>query len=822
MNLCDLRYVQSCVATIPSARRESDRVRSLLRSRRLNAALGALVAVGLVCGLVIAGATHGYPAQRENMLSGSAWLASAKVGQLTLLDGTSAEVAAQVQAAPPGDALQVVQQGSAAYAIDQTAGTVRRIDGATFDATAPSSPLPGAHGGLAAFATPGTVYVLDAQHGLLVDTDPETLAPRDKPIPLATQLGDGTAILDSANRLWLIDQTTGDLTWLTGDQRHVVPAVAKPGHSVLTLANGNPVVVDPVAGKASTIDPNTGRVIGTVDLDLRPTDTVQVSGSPHADRVYLVTSRGVLDVCDLGAGTCDQAILLTTAANSLGAAVEAGDRLFVPDYTTGSVWVVDLNSGAIVAQPRVLDPPARFQLINRDGLVFFNDPNSERAGVIRLDGTVVSVAKYDPGNPKAGVHIPGEDGVANIPAAYSSRAGSANRPSADDQPGDQSGAQQPTGVPPVGSPPSSFPTITTSPGAGGNPSGGTQPPITTTTSPPAAALRITLSNGTPTVNQNIALQVTTDSGQPPSQAQWDFGDGQQGTGTSVTHQWAAAQTYQVSVTATMPDGEQASTSVSVVVSTVPKVTLTVSSPTNGTVTGGGISCPGTCAVTVDAGTQITLTAQPDTQHFFKFAGWGGACGGTGDCALTMTADKSVSASFQDMAAGEDCQAYDPNTLAVAPNADGSFRLTDGSRTMDMLDNATDASAALTIAKQTTEQCFIGRDVPSEPSEVMQYWQGGAGHAALSGSSTCTMFNLATLTVVSAGGQFDVTDGSTTLKTFANEPDAVRALRIFQAAQSILVGQPERVGTAECFLGANNQRTPHYEFVFEYFPASNTR
>jgi hypothetical protein len=333
-------------------------------------------------------------------------------------------------------------------------------------------------------------------------------------------------------------------------------------------------------------------------------------------------------------------------------------------------------------------------------------------------------------------------------------------------------------------------------------------------------LRITLSQGSPAVNEDVTLRVGTDSGTTtPARAAWDFGDGQQGSGVAVTHHWAVARTYQVSVHATMPDGRQASTSATVVVSAAAKVTLTVATPANGSVTGGGIDCPGTCSVTVDAGTGITLTAHPDTQHYFTFAGWGGACGGTGDCAVAMTGDTTVSAAFRDMAAAPDCQAYNPGGLAVTPNADGSFQLTDGSRTLDKLDNAADAGNALAVARQFTEQCFVGRDVPSRPDLVMQYWQGGPGHAGP--NSTCTTFDPGTVAVVPAGGLFEVADGGEVLKTFVNEPDAVRALRLYQAAQRQLAGQPEHTVFEECFLGTNSQRTPHYQYVFEFFPGSNS-
>ena len=72
-------------------------------------------------------------------------------------------------------------------------------------------------------------------------------------------------------------------------------------------------------------------------------------------------------------------------------------------------------------------------------------------------------------------------------------------------------------------------------------------------------------------------------------------------------------------------------------------TLTATQPTNGTVTGTGISCGTDCSETYTSGTSVTLTATPATGY--TFSGWGGACSGTGSCVLTMSQARSVAASF---------------------------------------------------------------------------------------------------------------------------------------------------------------------------------
>lgn len=75
-------------------------------------------------------------------------------------------------------------------------------------------------------------------------------------------------------------------------------------------------------------------------------------------------------------------------------------------------------------------------------------------------------------------------------------------------------------------------------------------------------------------------------------------------------------------------------------------TLTVTTAGNGggQVDGGGIGCPGaSCAITVDAGTAIALTASPDATS--RFSGWSGDCAGDGACAVTVSNDMTVDAVF---------------------------------------------------------------------------------------------------------------------------------------------------------------------------------
>jgi hypothetical protein len=74
-------------------------------------------------------------------------------------------------------------------------------------------------------------------------------------------------------------------------------------------------------------------------------------------------------------------------------------------------------------------------------------------------------------------------------------------------------------------------------------------------------------------------------------------------------------------------------------------TLTISKQGNGTVTSNpaGISCGSTCSSSFNSGQSVTLTASAALGS--TFAGWSGACSGTGTCTVSMTEARSVTATF---------------------------------------------------------------------------------------------------------------------------------------------------------------------------------
>ena len=72
-------------------------------------------------------------------------------------------------------------------------------------------------------------------------------------------------------------------------------------------------------------------------------------------------------------------------------------------------------------------------------------------------------------------------------------------------------------------------------------------------------------------------------------------------------------------------------------------TLTVTLSGSGAVSGSGINCGSACSASLASGSSVTLIASVASGS--TFAGWSGDCSGLSACVVTMSADRTVSASF---------------------------------------------------------------------------------------------------------------------------------------------------------------------------------
>lgn len=395
------------------------RARSALRTVRTPAAIGRLTAALIVLTVIaLTGLVgHGNEPARLRHSSGGAWLESPGLGVVSLVDGASREVTATVPVATPGNRIAVSQRGSSAYVTDAGTGAVSLVDGASLDVTRkyafgePGTELRVVHGG-------GAVFVVDAPGRLVTRVDPEKLTV-DAALPMPAVPETSQTVVDDDGRLWVVDSLGRGLVWFD-EQMHgpfdVVPADAR-----LLVVRGEPVVVRLDVARASPVDPTGG--LGTSScLDLRPDDDVQLLGSGTRDEVFAaISTTGQLVVSDLATHRCSRRVAdlaMPGERTDFGPMAQLDQFVFVPNLATGQTAVVDTRTDKVVARLPLTDGGHRVDLVAKDGIVFYNDLDGHKAGVISLDGgswQSTPVDKFDPDTKAPAVPVDEPDGLPSSP-----------------------------------------------------------------------------------------------------------------------------------------------------------------------------------------------------------------------------------------------------------------------------------------------------------------------------------------------------------------------------------------------------------------------
>ncbi|MDQ2836918.1 MAG: right-handed parallel beta-helix repeat-containing protein [Actinomycetota bacterium] len=510
--------------------------------------LAGVIACALAVAVTLLGMGHGYPTVRFALHPGAAWVSSNQTGQLTLIDGPSARATAsssvadtstvigQLKVAPPGSHLTIVQQGANAFAINQAAGSITRIDGARIVPSAGPNlvagvAVAGAADYLSGFVAGDVLYILDERHGLLSVVDSRSLNALGPRLSVAGVTATNTAV--TAGRLWALDSQSGNLVSFSATTKHVSVHVATPGHGLLTIADGQPIVLDTAQNKLTLISASSGRPQQSIDVDLRQGDQIMLSGAPADRSVFLVVaSRGVLIVCGFSKRSCLDPVQLGSTSAHYGAAVTATGHVFVPNYSMGRVTDIDLDTLNPVQASLFDNQTKTFDLFARDGYVFYNDPNGNRAGVIDADGTVHRLAKYVQTKPTGGHN--------SVPASGGQPPKSPSAAIVTTTPSTKPGQPQST---PAWTPPPPVITPQVTPGA----------PPPTTAPPLAFQIELTVSPNSPLVGDSVEFAARI-SGGTPTQWAWTVTSSSGGPveasapTPTLTHIFRSAGTYRVTLT----------------------------------------------------------------------------------------------------------------------------------------------------------------------------------------------------------------------------------------------------------------------------------
>ncbi|MBD7918583.1 PKD domain-containing protein [Cellulomonas sp. Sa3CUA2] len=527
--------------------------RPTLRRPGRRAAVGGGTSLAVAVPLVLAAVTgSGHLAHVLDQRSGGAWVVSAELGLLSLVDGPTEEIAATVTVPGAGHALSVAQSDDGTYLLDGDAGTVARVDPATWQVGAPvalgtpGEPLTVLQNAPGTGGPPHVVHVVDAGARTVTQVDPVTLDVRDE-TALAAQPGPGQAAVADDGALWVVDAGAGNVTRVAASRAGAPSPVktvrrtssATPTAQVL-LVQGRPVLADPATGTLAALD-GTPRATGC--LDTRPTDTVQLLGSRSTREVYAAVA-GALLVAAVDRQDCTRTVPVADPATArFGPLAQSGRYVFVPDLSTGTTTVVDTVDSTTAAFP-LTEPGHRVTLEAKDGLVFYDDLDGEKAGVLTLRGDVwvqAALEKYDPATGEGtNVVVPDEGSGDDAPGAgdQGSDAPQDEQVAPDDAPGrdgrpgagpGRTGGQAPPGRNPV-------------PGRPGGPGGpgapGTPSPGATAGGPQVTALAVAPD---PVVLGRPATFTATTTGTDGATWAWTLTD--PGGGTVTTSDQAASFAY---------------------------------------------------------------------------------------------------------------------------------------------------------------------------------------------------------------------------------------------------------------------------------------
>jgi Divergent InlB B-repeat domain len=587
---------------------------------------------------------------------------------------------------------------------------------------------------------------------------------------LAAEPGPGQAVMDAAGRLWVVDRAGGGLTRLGEGGR--AQSAEGDSRSRLVLVQGRPVLVDLSGSRLGRLE-DSGRVRSWSCLEIRPSDEVQVLGSASSPRVFAaVRATGTLVASGVDGDDCSRSVAVGSPGDVFGPLVESGGFVFVPNLTTGRAVVVDV--AAWTATPiDLLKPGKGLELLAKDGFVFYNDRDGERAGVISFDGRLwragKSLSKYDPSDTGAGLLAAESDkgkvGKSKPPPDEPRRKAPDERqpPEPPDtgqpQPPPADGDAAPPPPPPPGGDPTPPPGGDPTPPPGGDP---TPPP------PPPESVRVTV---------QVSGQGSVSASPPPATGPSSCAAGQDcafeyQAGTTVTLRLQAEPGWNFTGAGgcDREGGSGATRTCTVTVDADRTITarweqqtrrLTVQVVGDGTgrVTGSGFSCTGNCSRSFTEGTSVTLTADPTGRS--RFEGWTRCDTESGPtCRVTLDSDKTVRATFSRI---PDTTPPEVSLSVNGRRGPDHITLSGNQRTLTLVAQATDAESEVTRTGISSNLIHMvcRNDADEESTE-----ESGPPQPSSSSDTVRATLNMASL----CPSAFPILKGA----TFEFEPEATSA------------------------------------------------
>ena len=118
-----------------------------------------------------------------------------------------------------------------------------------------------------------------------------------------------------------------------------------------------------------------------------------------------------------------------------------------------------------------------------------------------------------------------------------------------------------------------------------------------------------------------------------------------------------------------------------------------------------------------------------------------------------------------------------------------------------------ANQGLALAKEYSQQCFVGRGDRAAPGDVMTYWLSPVSGAAAISSPDCLPDDPSQLSVVSSGSRWLVQAGSEAIESFVSQVDADNAKLVMSHYNQ------------HCYIGRDYSGTDRAEYITEWLANS---
>ncbi len=352
--------------------------------------VGVLCAAAVVFGVGMASAKY-------HLADVGGWLSSTKKGELVHVNGLSGKVDGKVTlAGSTGHRMKVVQQGGVVLIVDEATGVVSRVDPAHLNVVQGAAYRGAA--GMDVVSGPGAAYALDQTKGSVQRLDPMTLSTMGNPLGLTGPLGAGA--IDAKSVLWVPVPANGQAASVNAGLAGNPVGVGRAGDDLtLTIAAGAAVVTDFTTAESIILSPNgtQTRVKLPSSVAQAGKGTVMAPGTTDGQLVPLLAGRSLV-VLNSGSGSLST-VSLQLPRHRLAAPQALGQKVYIPDQSSGSLLVYDAATNRMDQQVPVTGRPGMLDAFVKDGLLWVNGPDSSKAVVVDGTGAHKPIQKYSPDVP---------------------------------------------------------------------------------------------------------------------------------------------------------------------------------------------------------------------------------------------------------------------------------------------------------------------------------------------------------------------------------------------------------------------------------------